>query len=831
MEPIKDFFRFEKEEPHLVPITLASCVLMGLLASFFAESNPHVFFGVCRFIFLLSLGALIAAGFVFLLIRWLIESRRTQLGSGEIAKRDGYAFGLWFAAHNLLWVCLISASIYLIRPIGVQGWVLVLLAGCVAGMLLSVSGIFTLKRRWVLGISWLSPAQAGRGSFWGIIGSSLLLRKRYQYAVRADACREEPVFHVLVSCLDVIKLGRGRQAVRLWQDRLTSIKQELWGRLLSVGGVFIFSALLMLLFKLVSPEFNPVPAFANISDLPGGGNSALTTTAVEKEKEKKEEEKESKQEDKIKVPEKIKLGDITRLKSQKARVGLRIYPPNKSITKLPKDTYWRLMVLDAYQDGECSPSTSVQNAALAHRNQTHTLKYGGRRPPLGVVKFPGIWRLKYEPGFSRYIPSAGPYKVARWQKVLSFHSNGDVYQRRLPAIPTEPLSYEIDGMVGCEKIAASPLDSLLKQYRKPVLSQKGSSYPFTTLDLSSLSPKDFGSLKKISANITAGIGGRDWEKFRDETINFLQKDRKYTQDYKIPRRQGGRDPVLEWIEAKQDGHCEYFSYAFMMLARAGGYPTRVICGFSGADYSEKEKCFIARLDVAHAWCEMFNGKEWVRVEPTPPAPPNSSGGSGQSDSGGQGQGKQGGGQGQGKQGGGQGQGKQGGGQGQGKQGGGQGQSKQGGGQGQGKQGGGQGQSKQGGGQGQSKQGGGQGQSKQGGGQGQSKQGGGQGQSKQGGGKNKQAAGGGKKGSSSGNSASGYSSVDLSMKQAGQSFEFKVPGLAPIGTEQPGQSPSNANTPGGQDSFEFPDSVKGQARPARQNLPSYVSEFFTPKKNK
>jgi hypothetical protein len=70
-----------------------------------------------------------------------------------------------------------------------------------------------------------------------------------------------------------------------------------------------------------------------------------------------------------------------------------------------------------------------------------------------------------------------------------------------------------------------------------------------------------------------------------------------------------------------------------------------------------------------------------------------------------------------------------------------------------------------------------------------------------------------------------------MKQAGQSFEFKVPGLAPIGTEQPGQSPSNANTPGGQDSFEFPDSVKGQARPARQNLPSYVSEFFTPKKNK
>ena len=70
-----------------------------------------------------------------------------------------------------------------------------------------------------------------------------------------------------------------------------------------------------------------------------------------------------------------------------------------------------------------------------------------------------------------------------------------------------------------------------------------------------------------------------------------------------------------------------------------------------------------------------------------------------------------------------------------------------------------------------------------------------------------------------------------MKQTGEVVEFKVAGLAPIGAEQPGQSPSNANTPGGQDSFEFPDSVKGQARPVRQNLPSYVSEFFTPKINK
>ena len=158
MEPIRDFFRLEDEEPHLVPTILTLCVIMGLLASFFAESNPYVFFEICRYVSLLSLWAIILIGLVFLSLRRWVDSRRTKLGPGEIARQDGYAFGLWFTAHNLVWVFLISVLICLVRPIGVQGWVLVLLAGGVAGLLLSVCGIFALKRRWVLGISWLSPA-------------------------------------------------------------------------------------------------------------------------------------------------------------------------------------------------------------------------------------------------------------------------------------------------------------------------------------------------------------------------------------------------------------------------------------------------------------------------------------------------------------------------------------------------------------------------------------------------------------------------------------------------------------------------------------------------
>ena len=52
MEQVRKFFRFEDEEPRLVPIVLSLCVLLGLLASFFAESNPYLFFGVCRYLLL-----------------------------------------------------------------------------------------------------------------------------------------------------------------------------------------------------------------------------------------------------------------------------------------------------------------------------------------------------------------------------------------------------------------------------------------------------------------------------------------------------------------------------------------------------------------------------------------------------------------------------------------------------------------------------------------------------------------------------------------------------------------------------------------------------------
>jgi transglutaminase-like putative cysteine protease len=52
------------------------------------------------------------------------------------------------------------------------------------------------------------------------------------------------------------------------------------------------------------------------------------------------------------------------------------------------------------------------------------------------------------------------------------------------------------------------------------------------------------------------------------------------------------------------------------MARAAGHPTRVIIGLAGAEFSQKERRYVAKLPL-HAWNEIFDGTKWVRVEPTP----------------------------------------------------------------------------------------------------------------------------------------------------------------------------------------------------------------------
>lgn len=67
---------------------------------------------------------------------------------------------------------------------------------------------------------------------------------------------------------------------------------------------------------------------------------------------------------------------------------------------------------------------------------------------------------------------------------------------------------------------------------------------------------------------------------------------------------------------KREGYCVHFATAFVLLARAEGFPARYVQGFCVPAVSG-EKTFVYS-DMAHAWPEVYiEGKGWASFEPTP----------------------------------------------------------------------------------------------------------------------------------------------------------------------------------------------------------------------
>lgn len=82
-----------------------------------------------------------------------------------------------------------------------------------------------------------------------------------------------------------------------------------------------------------------------------------------------------------------------------------------------------------------------------------------------------------------------------------------------------------------------------------------------------------------------------------------------------------RDPSLEhFLLERQEGHCEYFATAMVVLLRLNGVPSRVVVGFSGGRWNAAGGYHTVRQGDAHAWVEVWReGAGWRRYEPTPPA--------------------------------------------------------------------------------------------------------------------------------------------------------------------------------------------------------------------
>jgi transglutaminase-like putative cysteine protease len=93
----------------------------------------------------------------------------------------------------------------------------------------------------------------------------------------------------------------------------------------------------------------------------------------------------------------------------------------------------------------------------------------------------------------------------------------------------------------------------------------------------------------------------------------------YTLDVSTPPY--GQDVVDYFLFDLQEGYCDYYATAMVVLARAAGLPARMVIGYASGDYDVDGAHYVVTEANAHAWPEVFfPGYGWVEFEPTASLP-------------------------------------------------------------------------------------------------------------------------------------------------------------------------------------------------------------------
>jgi hypothetical protein len=128
-----------------------------------------------------------------------------------------------------------------------------------------------------------------------------------------------------------------------------------------------------------------------------------------------------------------------------------------------------------------------------------------------------------------------------------------------------------------------------------------------------LPPKGDEKTRELAASMRAQAGS-------DE--NFIQSvlDKFNTESY-VYTLQPGTLPQLNGMDQfmfeTRRGFCEHYSYAFVLMMRAAGIPSRVVAGYQGGEINPVNKTVIVHQFDAHAWAEVWlEGEGWRRVDPT-----------------------------------------------------------------------------------------------------------------------------------------------------------------------------------------------------------------------
>ncbi|MBX3169224.1 MAG: transglutaminase domain-containing protein [Candidatus Eremiobacteraeota bacterium] len=80
-----------------------------------------------------------------------------------------------------------------------------------------------------------------------------------------------------------------------------------------------------------------------------------------------------------------------------------------------------------------------------------------------------------------------------------------------------------------------------------------------------------------------------------------------------------KDPVVDFLTNKPAAHCELFAASMTLMLRTQGIPARYVNGFVCVEQAYSQDYYVVRVRDAHAWVEVWDGKAWRTLDPTPPS--------------------------------------------------------------------------------------------------------------------------------------------------------------------------------------------------------------------
>lgn len=302
----------------------------------------------------------------------------------------------------------------------------------------------------------------------------------------------------------------------------------------------------------------------------------------------------------------IRFGDVTEIQQDNS---LALSVDVSDQTQIPASPYWRMLVLDQYDNGTFRLSPILRRQEFGNE-RTHSFLHGEARPKKGTAV---QWTFYLESGVSRFLPLLGQFEVLRFREQQNFRQAPYLTIVQLREEPVTMTAYRVEGF---ELSGSLPDAAFAERWSKraPTESRRGSLQTWNGITR----PADTATLNRVLAEVVGGES-QPAPDFARRAAAWLKANHEYSLAPAIPSGEG--DPLVRWLASRAAGHCELFAGSFVLLARQAGFPARVITGFRGGSWNGYSNNFTIRNADAHAWAEIFDEATgaWLRVDPLAPA--------------------------------------------------------------------------------------------------------------------------------------------------------------------------------------------------------------------